>query len=93
MPQELRRRRCRCGQMFTQTNWRQRRCRDCKPKSPYGRPEPVKLPEAPGLSPEEVRWRCWLLAELEPFEGYGWIRTNDLILYLREQAAKGREDA
>lgn len=71
------RRRCACGKQFVDKHGDQLQCVTCRPA--------WSREKAPPL-PIEERWRRWLLAELDLFLGYEWIRTNDLILYLREQA-------
>jgi hypothetical protein len=66
--------------MFSQRFGGDMQCSACRPK----RAREV----APPL-PDEERWRRWLLAELEPYLGLT-VNVNDLILHLREQAAKTR---
>jgi hypothetical protein len=69
-----------CGKLFTDKHGDQWQCVTCRPK--------LSREVAPPLS-EEERWRRWLLAQLEPYLGLT-VHVNDLILHLREQAAKGR---
>jgi hypothetical protein len=75
-----RRRRCVCGNLFVDKHGDKWQCVKCRPK--------WSREVAPPL-PEEERWRRWLVAQLEPYLGLT-VNVNDLILHLREQAAKTR---
>ena len=87
----LLRRRCACGQMFSQRTAKDVRCSACRPPKRLRVQVRDRSNEALyrfWLGEDETRWRRWLLAQLTPFLGQTSVNVNELILHLREQASQ-----
>ena len=70
-----------CGKIFRAVNHLHTHCEDCQqPNGPMRRRQQAM----------ERLWTDWLIRQLEPFLGHKTVNVNDMILHLREAAAKSR---
>lgn len=71
-------------------------CMTCRKGQRRGRFKPVLGPQPKvkraRVLPERF-WTDWLIQQLKPFLGRKTVNVNEIILHLREQAAKTREAA